>query len=115
MLQRCGPPAVVSQSHRAEEKRARDVKGEEEGSVGTATSRKRALGLEPSQGHPDCTRAAEEGERRSREEDDNCTAAKRARLISGRCLSCLSLHLVTVSVLFFPPFNPIPFYDETTK
>ncbi|KAA0712042.1 BCL-6 corepressor [Triplophysa tibetana] len=82
VLQRCGPLAVVSQSHRAEEKRARDVKGEEEGSVGTATSRKRALGLEPSQGHPDCKRAAEEGEKRSREEDDNCTAAKRARLIS---------------------------------
>ncbi|XP_057181245.1 BCL-6 corepressor isoform X2 [Triplophysa rosa] len=82
VLQRCGLPADVSQSHRVEEKRARDVKGEEEGSVGTATSRKRALGLELSQGHPDCTRAAEEGERRSREEDDNCTAAKRARLIS---------------------------------
>lgn len=81
----------------------RDVKGEEEGSVGTATSRKRALGLEPSQGHPDCIRAAEEGEkegeRRMREED--CTAAKRARLISGRCLRSL------YPILFFPPFNHI--------
>ncbi|XP_052446494.1 BCL-6 corepressor isoform X2 [Carassius gibelio] len=84
VLQRCGPPADVPQSRRAEEKRARDVKGEEEGSVGTATARKRAFGLEPSQGHPDCLHTAEErdGERRTRGEDDNGIAAKRARLIS---------------------------------
>lgn len=86
VLQRCGLPADVPQSRRVEEKRTRDVKGEEEGSVGTATSRKRALGLEPSQGHPDCTHAAEErekeGERQTRGEDDHCIAAKRARLIS---------------------------------
>ncbi|XP_016428487.1 BCL-6 corepressor-like [Sinocyclocheilus rhinocerous] len=84
VLQRCGPPADVPQSRRAEEKRARDVKGEEEGSVGTATGRKRALGLEQSQGHPDCVHTAEErdGERRTRGEDDNGIAAKRARLIS---------------------------------
>ncbi|XP_052395168.1 BCL-6 corepressor-like isoform X1 [Carassius gibelio] len=84
VLQRCGPPADVPQSCRAEEKRVRDVKGEEEGSVGTATGRKRALGLEQSQGHPDCTHTAEErdGERRTRGEDDNGIAAKRARLIS---------------------------------
>uniref|UniRef100_A0A672NT10 BCL-6 corepressor-like n=1 Tax=Sinocyclocheilus grahami TaxID=75366 RepID=A0A672NT10_SINGR len=84
VLQRCGPPADVPQSRRAEEKRARDVKGEEEGSVGTATGRKHALGLEQSQGHPDCMHTAEErdGERRTREEDDNGIAAKRARLIS---------------------------------
>lgn len=93
VLQRCGPPADVPHSHRAEEKRARDVKGEEEGSVGTATGRKRALGLEQSQGHPDCMHTAEErdGERRTRGEDDNGIAAKRARLISGRHPSCLSL------------------------
>ncbi|XP_055072580.2 BCL-6 corepressor isoform X4 [Misgurnus anguillicaudatus] len=87
VLQRCGLPADVPQSRRVEEKRTKDVKGEEEGSVGTATSRKRALGLEPSQGHPDCTHAAEErekeGERQTRGEDDHCIAAKRARLISG--------------------------------
>ncbi|KAK7126639.1 hypothetical protein R3I94_017972 [Phoxinus phoxinus] len=84
VLQRCGPPADIPQSRRAEEKRVRDVKGEEEGSVGTATSRKRALGLEQSQGHPDCTHTAEErdGERRMRGEDDNGIAAKRVRLIS---------------------------------
>uniref|UniRef100_A0A8C2D1I1 BCL6 corepressor n=1 Tax=Cyprinus carpio TaxID=7962 RepID=A0A8C2D1I1_CYPCA len=84
VLQRCGPPADVPQSRRAEEKRTRDVKGEEEGSVGTATGRKRALGLEQSQGHPDCLHTAEErdGERRTRGEDDNGIAAKRARLIS---------------------------------
>ncbi|XP_039538405.1 BCL-6 corepressor-like isoform X2 [Pimephales promelas] len=84
VLQRCGPPADIPQSRRAEEKRVRDVKGEEEGSVGTATSRKRALGLEQSQGHPDCTHSAEErdGERRTRGEDDNGIPAKRVRLIS---------------------------------
>uniref|UniRef100_A0A8C2BDL5 BCL-6 corepressor-like n=2 Tax=Cyprinus carpio TaxID=7962 RepID=A0A8C2BDL5_CYPCA len=84
VLQRCGPPADVPQSCRAEEKRVRDVKGEEEGSVGTATGRKRALGLEQSQGHPDCTHTTEErdGERRTRGEDDNGITAKRARLIS---------------------------------
>ncbi|XP_016138110.1 BCL-6 corepressor isoform X2 [Sinocyclocheilus grahami] len=84
VLQRCGPPADVPQSRQAEEKRVRDVKGEEEGSVGTATGRKRALGLEQSQGHPDCTHTAEErdGERRTRGEDDNGITAKRARLIS---------------------------------
>ncbi|XP_056303316.1 BCL-6 corepressor isoform X2 [Danio aesculapii] len=84
VLQRCGLPADVPQPRRTEEKRARDVKGEEEGSVGTATGRKRALGLEQSQGHPDCTHTTEErdGERRTKGEDDNGIAAKRARLIS---------------------------------
>ncbi len=67
------------------------MKGEEEGSVGTATGRKRALGLEQSQGHPDCTHTAEErdGERRTRGVDNNGIPAKRARLISGRRLGCL--------------------------
>ncbi|XP_051979587.1 BCL-6 corepressor-like isoform X4 [Xyrauchen texanus] len=84
VLQRCGPQVDVSQSRRAEEKRARD---EEEGSVGTLTGRKRALGLEAIQGQPDCTHTAEErerdGERQARGEDDNSIAAKRARLISA--------------------------------
>ncbi|XP_051549368.1 BCL-6 corepressor-like isoform X2 [Myxocyprinus asiaticus] len=83
VLQRCGPQVDVSQSRRAEEKRARD---EEEGSVGTLTGRKHALSLEASQGHPDCTHTVEERERdrerQTRGEDDNGIAAKRARLIS---------------------------------
>ncbi|TRY92510.1 hypothetical protein DNTS_004165 [Danionella cerebrum] len=83
VLQRCTAPGNVPQSRRAEDKRTRDLKGEEEGSVGTATGRKRALGLDQSQGHPDYTHTAEErdDERRTRGEDDNGIAAKRARLI----------------------------------
>ncbi|XP_051550547.1 BCL-6 corepressor isoform X2 [Myxocyprinus asiaticus] len=83
VLQRCVPQVDVSQSRRAEEKRARD---EEEVSVGTVTGRKRALGLEASQDHPDSTHTVEErerdGERRARGEDDDGIAEKRAKLIS---------------------------------
>ncbi len=115
VLQRCGPPADVPLSRRAVEKRARDEKGEEEGSVGTATGRKRALGLEQSQGHPECAQTAEErdGERRTRGEDDNGIAAKRARLISGRRRGCLSLQCPSacLSAFSFSSFHQLKVVD----
>ncbi|XP_036417710.1 BCL-6 corepressor isoform X2 [Colossoma macropomum] len=87
VLQRCGPP----EDKRARDERERKEQAGEGAAVGTATGRKRPLGLEQSQGHPDCTRSAEERERdgereRGRErdgaEDETTAPAKRARLIS---------------------------------
>ncbi|XP_017580566.2 BCL-6 corepressor isoform X2 [Pygocentrus nattereri] len=87
VLQRCGPP----EDKRARDERERKEQAGEGAAVGTATGRKRPLGLEQSQGHPDCTRSAEERERdgereRGRErdgvEDETTAPAKRTRLIS---------------------------------
>lgn len=88
VLQRCVPP----EDKRTRDERERKEQVGEGGTVGTATGRKRPLGLEPSQGHPDCTHSAEQRERdgereRTRErdgaEDETTTQAKRPRLISA--------------------------------